>query len=54
MEYTKDFFEKVASFQLLPGYGTILPSTGAILRHCRAENNTSGGKFRKDYHRDLE
>ena len=26
----------------------------AILRHCRAENNTSGGKFRQDYHRDLE
>ena len=50
----KVFFEKVASFQLLPGYGTILPSTGAILRHCRAENNTSGGKFRQDYHRDLE
>ena len=45
---------KRASFHFLPNYGTILPSTGAILCHCRAQNDASGEKFREVYHRHSE
>ena len=36
---------KEGLFHFLPGYGTKLPLTGAILCHCQAKNNASGDKF---------
>jgi len=36
---------KEGLFHFLPGNGTKLPLTGAILCHCQAKNNASGDKF---------
>ena len=41
---------QVASFRLLPGYGTILPSARATLCHCQAQNDTSGGRILQNCH----
>ena len=43
---------KEGLFHFLPGYGTKLPLTGAILCHCQAKNNASGDKFQEDCNYD--
>ena len=45
---------KRASFHFLLNYGTILPPTGAIFCHCRAQSYASGEIFREVYHRHSE
>ena len=41
---------KVCFWNLLPGYGKILPLARATLCHCQARNDTSGDRFPQDYH----
>ena len=43
---------KEGLFHFLPGYGTKLPLTGAILCHCQAKSNASWYKFQEDCYYD--
>ena len=49
-----DYYYRLESalFLFLPGNGTILPFTGAILCHYQAKNDTSGERFLQDYPSD--